>query len=193
MKKLTFYLMSLLMAMTMVGCSSDDEDENESYIPNVLQIRNGDSTESYSVTNAIFYSVETERIGDDYTVFKCVINFNSPYLSGQSLLIINIKKKGCIDAFQPGETFQLDQFTAILRPNFYLFSADTEILYNNATKGTIKLVDKKKIGDITVLSLQIMDLTFESESQSFINQGSYIINGLVDYKEGGSYWKCGNG
>lgn len=170
------------MAMTMVGCSSDDEDENDSYIPNVLQIRNGDSTESYSVTNAIFYSVETERIGDDYTVFECVINFNSPYLylSGQSLLTLLIKKKGCIDAFQPGETFQLDQFTAILRPNFYLFYADTEILYNNVTKGTIKLVDKKKIGDITVLSLQIKDLTFEN---SFINQVPYIINGLVDYKE----------
>lgn len=183
MKKLTFYLMSLLLAMTMVGCSSDDEDENESYIPNVLQIRNDDSTESYSVTNAIFYSVKTERIGDDYTVFECVIN--SPYLPEVSLLI---KKKGCIDAFQPGETFQLDQFTATLRPNFYSYSAYIEILYNNVTKGIIKLVDKKKIGDRTVLSLQIKDLTFESESQSFINQGSYIINGLVDYKEGGSYW-----
>lgn len=172
--------MSLLMAMTMVGCSSDDEDENDSYIPNVLQIKNGESTESYSVTNGLFYSDERDSLGDYYTVFHCVINFNSPYLylSGQSLLII--KKKGYIDAFQPGETFQLDQFTAILRPNFYLFSADTEILYNNVTKGIIKLVDKKKIGDITVLSLQIKDLTFEN---SFINQVPYIINGLVDYKE----------
>lgn len=173
------------MAMTMVGCSSDDEDENDSYVPNVLQIRNGDSTESYSVTNAIFYSVKTERIGDDYTVFECVIN--SPYFSERfsinfSYLTILIKK-GSFDAFQLGETFQLGQFTAILRPNYYSYSADTENVYNNVTKGIIKLVDKKKIGDITVLSLQIKDLTIESESQSFIYKGPYIINGLIDYKE----------
>ncbi len=182
MKKLTFYLMSLLMAMTMVGCSSDDEDENDSYVPNVLQIKNGESTESYSVTNAIFYSDERENLGDDYTVFECVIN--SPYLSerfSSNFSYLNILiKKGSIDAFQLGETFQLDQFIAILRPNFYSYSADTDILYNNVTKGIIKLVDKKKIGDITVLSLQIKDLTIE---KSFINQGPYIINGLVDYKE----------
>lgn len=184
--------MPLLLAMTMVGCSSDDEDENDSYVPNVLQIRNGENTESYSVTDAIFYSDERENLGDDYTVFECVTN--SPYLSERSssnFLILSILiKKGSIDTIQPGETFQLGQFTAILSLNVYLCGNSGSILYNNATKGIIKLVDKKKIGDRTVLSLQIKDLTIESESQSFINQGPYIINGLVDYKERRGYWHC---
>ena len=46
-----------------------------------------------------------------------------------------------------------------------------------ATEGSIKLVNKKKVGDKDVLTFQINNLTFER---------GYTINGIVDFEYEGT-------
>lgn len=48
-----------------------------------------------------------------------------------------------------------------------------------ATKGCIKLVNKKKVGDKDVLTFQIIDLAFEK---------GYTINGTVDFEYEGTVY-----
>ena len=166
MKKLTLYLMPLLMAMMIVGCSSDDEDENYSFVPNILQIRDGKNTDtkSYSVTNA-YYLQEDKNI-----IFRCDIN--STYTDELFIII----KRDSFDNIQPGETFQLNQFYA----HMISYAENDDNSYYNVTKRIIKLVDRKRVGDKEVLSLQINNLTIDNEDST--NEGHYIIiNGLVDY------------
>jgi hypothetical protein len=75
-----------------------------------------------------------------------------------------------------GETFQLNQFNASLMP---IEECGTTPAQFGATKGSIKLVDKKKAGDKDVLTFQINDLAFEK---------GYTINGIVDFEYEGTVY-----
>lgn len=80
--------------------------------------------------------------------------------------------KASIDDFQVGETFELNQFSANVYPNDICGTPPVHYDEYEATKGSIKLLDKKKGGDKDVLTFQINNLDFEN---------LYTINGIVDY------------
>ena len=90
----------------------------------------------------------------------------------QRLIIRIIGVKQDISAFQVEETFQLNQFNASLQ----LIEDGMQL---GATKGSIKLMNKKKAGDKDVLTFQINNLTFER---------GYAINGIVDFEYEGTVY-----
>lgn len=87
-----------------------------------------------------------------------------------AIRIIGIKAD--IDDFQVGETFELNQFNANVLPYEECGTPPVHHDEYNATKGSIKLLDKKKAGDKDVLTFQLNNLEFE---------GFCTINGTVDY------------
>ena len=144
---------------------------------NTLQINNSDNdnTEKYSVTNNHFY-IDKMPIMDNNCpgfIFHCGIEKS---LDLRELIIRIIGVKQDIDAFQVGETFLLNQFNASLMP---IEECATTPAQFAATKGSIKLVDKKKAGDKDVLTFQIIDLAFEE---------GYTINGTVDFEYEGTVY-----
>ena len=168
--------MCFLLMIFSSGCSSDDGlDEplsNPNWTPNTLLITNSENVdaEEYSVTNNKFYinMMPTDNNCPGF-IFHCDIEKS---LDLQTLIIRIIGVKQNIGAFQMGETFQLNQFNASLRP------ATTPMQFG-ATKGSIKLVNKKKVDDIDLLTFQINNLTFE---------GGYTINGIVDFEYEGTVY-----
>ena len=144
---------------------------------NTLQINNSDNddTEKYSVTNNHFY-IDKMPIMDNNCpgfIFHCGIEKS---LDLRELIIRIIGVKQDIDAFQVGETFLLNQFNACLMPIEWCATTPAQF---RATKGSIKLVDKKKAGDKDVLTFQIIDLAFEK---------GYTINGTVDFEYEGTVY-----
>ena len=184
MKKNLLWISALLLMQA--GCSSSFNDENDNnplfsndylILSNIMQISNEENayTGYFAVTNNKFYIDKMPVIDNNGPgfIFHCDIK-EYPDLR---TLIIRIKGiKSDIDAFQVGETFQLNQFNASLMP--YEWCGTTPIQYG-ATKGSIKLVDKKKAGDKDVLTFQINNLAFEM---------GYTIKGAVDFEYEGTVY-----
>ena len=106
-------------------------------------------------------------------IFHCGIEKS---LELRELIIRIIGVRQDIGAFQVGETFLLKQFNACLMPIELCATTPAQF---RATKGSIKLVDKKKAGDKDVLTFQINDLAFEK---------GYTINGIVDFEYEGTVY-----
>ncbi|MBR7030885.1 MAG: hypothetical protein IKI06_06565 [Prevotella sp.] len=142
---------------------------------NTLQINNSDNddTEKYSVTNNHFYIDKMPILENNCPrfIFHCGIEKS---LELRELIIRIIGVKQDIGAFQVGETLQLNQFNASLKP-----IEECATTQYGATKGCIKLVNKKKVGDKDVLTFQIIDLAFEK---------GYTINGAVDFEYEGTVY-----
>ena len=179
MKKYLYILMSVMLVAISAGCSNSDNDENGNpYNPifsNMLKISNDENanTGNYNVTNNKFYiDMMPSDMGPGF-IFHCDIK-ESPDLRTLVIRIRGIKSD--VDAFKVGETFQLNQFNASLRPYEWCATTPTQF---RATKGTIKLVDKKKADDKDVLTFQINNLAFEM---------GYTINGAVDFEYEGTVY-----
>ena len=144
---------------------------------NTLLIVNSenDNAEKCSVTNSLFYIDKMPILdkGCPGFIFHCGIEKS---LDLRKLVIRIIGMKQDIDAFQVGETFLLNQFNACLMPIEWCATTPAQF---RATKGSIKLVDKKKAGDKDVLTFQIIDLAFEK---------GYTINGTVDFEYEGTVY-----
>lgn len=182
MKKKSLLWISMLLLM-LAGCSNDDNlDEpllNYNWMLNTLLITNSENVdaEEYSVTDNHFY-IDKMPIMDNNCpgfIFHCDIEKS---LNLQTLVIRLIGIKKDIGAFQVGETFLLKQFNASLIPIEDEECATTPAQFG-ATKGSIKLVDKKKAGDKDILTFQINDLIFEK---------GYTINGTVDFEYEGTVY-----
>ena len=185
MKKKLFILIGILLTIISAGCSSDDGlddglDEPQSdlnWTPNTLLITNSENVdvEEYSVTNNHFYINKMPILENNCPgfIFHCDIEKS---LDLQALIIRIIGVKQNIGAFQMEETFQLNQFNASLKP---IEECATTPAQFGATKGSIKLVNKKKVGDKDVLTFQINNLTFER---------GYTINGTVDFEYEGTVY-----
>ena len=166
--------MSALL-LILAGCSSDDSLNepllNYNWMPNTLLINNSNNVdaEEYTVTNNHFYINKMPMLDNNCPgfIFHCGIEKS---LDLRELVIRVIGVKQDIDAFQVGETFLLNQFNASLIP----IQTPMQI---GATKGSIKLVDKKKVSDKDVLTFQINNLSFEE---------GYTINGMVDFEYEGT-------
>ena len=166
--------MSALL-LILAGCSSDDSLNepllNYNWMPNTLLINNSNNVdaEEYTVTNNHFYIDKMPMLDNNCPgfIFHCGIEKS---LDLRELVIRVIGVKQDIDAFQVGETFLLNQFNASLIP----IQTPMQI---GATKGSIKLVDKKKVSDKDVLTFQINNLSFEE---------GYTINGMVDFEYEGT-------
>ena len=178
MKKKSLLWISALL-LILAGCSNSDNDENDyhSFFSNMLQISNdgNSNTGVFAVTNNHFYIDKMPVLDNNCPgfIFHCDIK-DSPDLK---TLIIRIRSiKSDIDAFQVGETFQLNQFNASLMP---IEECATTPAQFGATKGSIKLVDKKKAGYKDVLTFQINNLAFEE---------GYTINGTVDFEYEGTVY-----
>ena len=167
-----FWMFAVLM---LAGCSSDDNESlsNHNWTLNTLLITNSENVdaEEYSVTNNKFYIDKMPVMEDNCPgfIFHCDIE---KALDLQRLIIRIIGVKQDISAFQVEETFQLNQFNASLQ----LIEDGMQL---GATKGSIKLVNKKKAGDKDVLTFQINNLTFER---------GYTINGIVDFEYEGTVY-----
>ena len=182
MKKYLFMMMSAMLIALSAGCSSDSNDDSicnddglvfSKQEVNTLQISNDEyaNTGNYDVTNNKFYIDRMPSDKGPGFIFHCDIKESLVLRT----LIIRIRGiKSDIDAFQVGETFQLNQFNASLMP---IEECGTTPMQYGATKGSIKLVDKKKAGDTDVLTFQINNLAFEK---------SYTINGAVDFEYEGT-------
>lgn len=174
-KKSLLWISALLLILT--GCSSDDESLlNQNWKPNTLLINSENADlEENSVINNHFYIDKMPILENNCPrfIFHCGIE-KSPDLRELIIRIIGVKQD--IDAFQVGETFQLNQFNASLMPIEECGTTPTQF---GATKGSIKLVDKKKAGDKDVLTFQINDLAFEK---------GYTINGIVDFEYEGTVY-----
>ena len=175
MKKKSLLWMSVLLLMSgmLCACSSDDSDPllNNNWMLNRLLITNSDNVdaEECTVTNNHFYIDKMPVLDNNCPgfIFHCGIE-KSLDLRGLVIRVIGVKQD--IDAFQVGETFLLNQFNASLIP----IQTPMQI---GATKGSIKLVDKKKVSDKDVLTFQINNLSFEE---------GYTINGMVDFEYEGT-------
>ena len=180
-RKSLLWLSAFLLILA--GCSSSDNDENDNplfsndyMIPsNMLQISNDRNvnTGTYAVTNNKFYIDRMPSDKGPGFIFHCDIK-DSPYL--RVLIIRIIGSKPDIDAFQVGETFLLNQFNASLMPIEPCLTTPAQF---KATKGIIKLVDKKKAGDKDVLTFQINNLAFEN---------GYTVIGAVDFEYEGTVY-----
>ena len=144
---------------------------------NTLLIVNSenDNAEKCSVTNSLFYIDKMPILdkGCPGFIFHCCIEKS---IDLRKLVIRIIGMKQDIDAFQVGETFLLNQFNASLMP---IEECATTPAQFAATKGSIKLVNKKKAGDKNVLTFQINNLAFEE---------GYTINGTVDFEYEGTVY-----
>lgn len=176
MKKKSLLWISALL-LILAGCSSDDEPLlNQNWKPNTLLINSENADiEEYSVINNYFYINLMPVLENNCPefIFHCGIEKS---LDLRELIIRIIGVKQDIDAFQVGETFQLNQFNASLMPIELCATTPAQF---RATKGGIKLVDKKKAGDKDVLTFQINDLAFEK---------GYTINGIVDFEYEGTVY-----
>ena len=163
----------LMMVIGMSSCSSDDNESlsNHNWTPNTLLITNSENVdaEEYSVTNNKFYIDKMPTMENNCPgfIFHCDIEKS---LNLQTLVIRLIGIKKDVGSFQVEETFQLNQFNASLQ----LIEDGMQL---GATKGSIKLMNKKKAGDKDVLTFQINNLTFER---------GYTINGIVDFEYEGT-------
>ena len=174
MKKKSLLWMSALL-LILAGCSSDDSLNepllNYNWMPNTLLINNSNNVdaEEYTVTNNHFYIDKMPMLDNNCPgfIFHCGIEKS---LDLRELIIRIIGVKQDIDAFQVGETFLLNQFNASLIP----VQTPMQI---GATKGSIKLVNKKKASDKDILTFEINNLSFEE---------SYTINGIVDFEYEGT-------
>ena len=181
MKKKSLLWMSVLLLMSgmLCACSSDDSDPllNNNWMQNRLLITNSDNVdaEECTVTNNHFYIDKMPTFDNNCPgfIFHCGIEKS---LDLRELVIRFIGVKQDIDAFQVGETFLLNQFNASLIP--FEECATTPMQFG-ATKGSIKLVNKKKVGDKDVLTFQINNLTFER---------GYTISGTVDFEYEGTVY-----
>lgn len=174
MKKKSLLWISVLL-LILAGCSSDDESLlNQNWKPNTLLINSENADiEEYSVTNNKFYIDKMPSDKGPGFIFHCDIK-DSPDLRVLIIRIIGIKPD--VDAFQVGETFLLNQFNASLRPYEWCGTTPMQL---GATKGIIKLVDKKKSSDKDVLTFQINNLAF---------QMGYTINGTVNFEYEGTVY-----
>ena len=174
MKKKSLLWISALL-LILAGCSSDDGLNepllNYNWMPNTLLINNSNNVdaEEYTVTNNHFYIDKMPVLDNNCPgfIFHCGIEKS---LELRELVIRVIGVKQDIDAFQVGETFLLNQFNASLIP----VQTPMQI---GATKGSIKLVNKKKVSDKDILTFEINNLSFEE---------SYTINGIVDFEYEGT-------
>ena len=181
MKKKSLLWMSVLLLISgmLCACSSDDSDPllNNNWMPNRLLITNSDNVdaEECTVTNNHFYIDKMPTFDNNCPgfIFHCGIEKS---LDLRELVIRIIGVKQDIDAFQVGETFLLNQFNASLIP--FEECATTPMQFG-ATKGSIKLVNKKKVGDKDVLTFLINNLTFER---------GYTISGTVDFEYEGTVY-----
>ena len=176
MKKKSLLWISALL-LILAGCSSDDESLlNQNWKPNTLLI-NSENAEikEYSVINNHFYIDKMPILDNNCPgfIFHCGIEKS---LDLRELVIRIIGVKQDIDAFQVGETFLLNQFNASLIP--FEECATTPMQFG-ATKGSIKLVNKKKVGEKNVLTFQINNLAFEE---------GYTINVTVDFEYEGTVY-----
>ena len=180
MKKKSLLWMSMLLLM-LAGCSSDDGMNepllNYNWMPNTLLINNSNNVDAKecTVTNNHFYIDKMPVLDNNCPgfIFHCGIEKS---LDLRKLVIRIIGMKQDIDAFQVGETFLLNQFNASLMP---IEECATTPAQFAATKGSIKLVNKKKVGDKDVLTFQINNLAFEE---------GYTINGTVDFEYEGTVY-----
>ena len=178
MKKLTIYLLPLLMAVMMVGCSSDDDNfVYDPSVTNTLQIRDGEKTVSYLVTDGTFYDNQMLiSVGPSF-IFNCGL----PEESGLSGMVIRIAKTST-NELEVGETFQMNQFGANLTPRSEWYCGTAFVNNTRLTNGTIQVVDKKTKDGQDVLTLRLINVTFgEGES-------SIVINGTVNFKYTGSMY-----
>ncbi len=178
MKKKRLLWLSVFLLM-LAGCSSDDNESllNHNWTLNTLLITNSENAdaEEYAVTNNKFYIDKMPVLENNCPgfIFYCDIEKS---LDLQTLIIRITGVKQDTDAFQVGEPFQLNQFNAGLKPIEWCATTPTQF---EATKGSIKLVNKKKVGDKDVLTFQINNLTFEK---------GYTINGIVDFEYEGTVY-----
>ena len=182
MKKNVFLWMCalvLLLTAGVCGCSSDDDEaEDNGDFPsstNVLQIsREGGATETYSVTNNKFYIDRMPMIdvGPGF-IFYCHIE-ESVELERFAIYFRGVKY--ATDDFKVGETFKAEQLCASLIPKIWDRAKPS---YDKITKGSVKLVKKKKRGAIDVLTFQIRNLCFDD---------LYTLNGTVDYEYEGTVY-----
>ena len=178
-KSLLWISVLLLMSGMLCACSSDDSDLllNNNWMLNRLLITNSDNidAEECTVTNNHFYIDKMPMLDNNCPgfIFHCGIEKS---LDLRELVIRIIGVKQDIDAFQVGETFLLNQFNASLIP--FEECATTPMQFG-ATKGSIKLVNKKKVGDKDVLTFLINNLTFER---------GYTISGTVDFEYEGTVY-----
>ena len=174
MKKKSLLWMSALL-LILAGCSSDDGLNepllNYNWMPNTLLVNKSNNVDAkeYTVTNNHFYINKMPVLDNNCPgfIFHCSIEKS---LDLRELVIRVIGVKQDIDAFQVGETFLLNQFNASLIP----VQTPMQI---GATKGSIKLVNKKKVSDKDILTFEINNLSFEE---------SYTINGIVDFEYEGT-------
>ena len=178
MKKLTIYLLPLLMAVMMVGCSSDDDNfVYDPSAPNMLQIRDGGKSVSYQVTGGIFYVNQMLISEGPSIIFNCGL----PEECGLSGLVIRIAKTPT-NELEVGEIFQMNQFWANLTPRYEWFCGTAFVNNTRLTNGTIQVVDKKMKDGQDVLTLRLINVTFGE------GEGSYVINGIVDFEYTGSMY-----
>ena len=163
------------MAVMMVGCSSDDDNNAHApTAPNTLQIRNAEKSVIYQVTGGIFYGNETLYSEGPSMIF----NFGLPEECGISGLVIRIFNTN-INELHVGETFHLDQFEANLLPTGEWFCGTAFVNNTRFMNGAIQVVDNKTKGAQVVLTLRLINLTFGED------ESSIIINGTVDYENTG--------
>ena len=178
MKKLTIYLMPLLMAVMMAGCSSDDDNfVYDPSAPNMLQILEGEKTNSYQMTDGIFFDDQGLDSAGPSFIFNCGL----PEESGLSGMVIRIAKTPT-NELEVGEIFQMNQFWANLTPRSEWFCGTAFVNNTQLTNGTIQIVDKKTKDGQDVLTLRLINVTFGE------GEGSYVINGIVDFEYTGSMY-----
>lgn len=163
--------MPLLMAVMMVGCSSDDDNfVYDPSISNTLQIYDAEKSVSYQVAGGIFFDDQGLNSAGPSFIFNCGL----PEESGLSGMVIRIAKTPTSE-LEVGETFQMNQFWANLTPRSEWFCGTAFVNNTRLTNGTIQVVDKKTKDAQNVLTLRLINLTFgEGES-------SIVFNGTVNY------------
>ena len=185
---------AMMLAVSVSSCSSDEEnsfshensEENEgseNKDSTTLQINISD----YNVSNPICC---TDGLTANYKSpsFFCKIDgspgIESLYIHYRYYDSVENSNNFYIEQINVGDVLGLDSFMAEL---FYPFTGTGYERHTYvATSGTIKVIDKKGIGESLSFTLQFNDLTFtktgfvESPQRDLLTP--YIVNGIVTFK-----------
>ena len=194
-KQLFYFLAASVLCLTtslLPACSSNDDEiakvdtsptvDSTQTETDILIIQSGaDSVGRGIVVRPNGFTEKEQRYERDgsnrmiyHRHFVCGIS-DSPFFYLLKIDFQNSEELS-FDDFKDGDTFDSSQFLAFA---YYYTPTWTEAVMKGASilSGKIQVVGRKKVDDMSLLTLQLIDLKFDAIDKSCV----YSINGTIDY------------
>ena len=166
-----------------MGCNDDDDHHDwikgDFSRSNVIYVskKENKTTTSHSITTATCF-VNTENALDNRFRFDCQID-NSPEVYALHIDCTAVGNATLFSDLSVGEKLDINQFQAILF--FHTLATEYRLSFPQATNGNIIVERNTILDNERIITLRLDNLLFKEDSGRY--EGTYILNGTVDYKE----------